>query len=280
MARTLQDAVLLLDAMSGRKYSEECLQALRADKDCPLEGMRLGFAEKLSNFHPQVERVMKASLAVLEGLGAEIVSIDIETDEAVQRAEYQVMLYEFKDGLERYLAKYVAGATRTGDAGTEVSGKRRPWPLTLQTIIEFNLAHADKVMPYFGQEILVEAAAKGSPEESEYLEAIAACRSFEREKGISAYAARHRLDAIIAASNAPAWKTDHLLGDHYVGGNTSLAAIAGCPHITVPAGFAGELPLGLSIFGVPFSEKTLIRVGLAFEHATGARRPPKFVPSS
>lgn len=279
MARTLRDAVLLLDAMLGQWYSEEFAQVQWIDRDRPLEGMRLGFAEKLSNFHPQVDQAMKTSVSVLTDLGAEIMPIDIETNEEVRNAEYQVMLYEFKNGLERYLAKYVADRGRGDSEESNGRKKRGQWPLTLQAIIEFNLAHADKVLPYFGQEILAEAAAKGPLEEPEYLKALAACQTFEREKGISAYAAKYGLDAIIAASNAPAWKTDYLLGDHYVGGNTSLAAIAGCPHVTVPAGFAGELPLGLSVFGVPFSEKTLIRVGLAFEHATCARRAPKFVPS-
>jgi len=262
MARTLEDAIVLLEAMSGRDYSGVLGGNLAAR---PLEGMRLGYAEKLSRFLPQVEDIMKKSIAALENLGAEIVPVDIEPDEEVQKAEYQVLLYEFKYGIEQYLARYVAA--RADSAST-------PWPRTLRDIIAFNTAHADTAMPHFAQEILIEAAGKGSLEEPEYKNALALCRAFEKEKGISAFTAKYRLDAIVAASNSPAWKTDHVLGDHYVGGNTSLAAIAAAPHITVPAGFVGELPIGLSVFGVPHSEEVLFRIGLAFERAVKARKAP------
>ncbi len=270
MARRLDDAVTLLEAMSGKSFSEAL--ELRDLEERPLSGMRLGYAEKLSNFLPQVERVMKDSLEVLKALGAEIVPIDISPSEEVAAAEYQVLLYEFKDGLERYFARYVAAT------GSGVVNKDR-WPLTLKALIEFNSANAARVMPHFNQEIVEEAAGKGPLSDPEYQKALETCRNFEREKGIGAYMSKYKLDAILSASNSPAWKTDHACGDHYVGGNTSLAAIAACPHITVPAGFAGELPLGLSIFGVPYSEKTLLRVGLAFERTTNARRPPKFLPT-
>lgn len=308
MARTLEDAIVLLAAMSGRDYSgvlrenEALLERLdpaggllyqsgsggsEGRRRRPLEGIRLGYAEKLSRFLPQVEDIMKKTIAVLEKLGAEIVVIDIEPDEEVQKAEYQVLLYEFKYGIDQYLARYVAGrelealdsirmipdSKKTG--GVQGAGSAsNPWPRTLRDIIAFNAGHADVVMPYFGQEILLEAAEKGSLEEPEYKNALALCRAFEKEKGISAYIAKYRLDAIVAASNSPAWKTDHLLGDHYVGGNTSLAAIAAAPHITVPAGFVDELPIGLSVFGVPYSEEVLFRIGLAFERATKVRKAP------
>jgi len=272
MARKLEDAVRLLEAMSGKSFSETLEQLDPTER--PLSGMRLGYAEKLSNFLPQVERVMKDSLATLRALGAEIIPVDIAPSEEVLAAEYQVLLYEFKDGLERYLARYVAGAGGGTDAGAGVR-----WPLTLKALIEFNSGNAARVMPHFNQEIIEEAAAKGPLSDPEYRKALETCRNFEREKGIGAYASKHKLDAILSASNSPAWKTDHACGDHYVGGNTSLAAIPACPHITVPAGFAGELPLGLSIFGVPHSEKTLIRVGLAFERVANARRSPKFLPT-
>lgn len=282
MARTLEDAVLLLEAMSGQSFADALARHDPGER--PLSGMRLGYAEKLSNFLPQVEQVMKSSISMLQSLGAEIIPTDIAPGEEVQAAEYQVLLYEFKDGLERYLARYVserrteapAGGAGSAD-GHHPNGAR--WPLTLRALIEFNSANAARVMPHFNQEIIEEAAAKGSLSDPEYKKALETCRNFEREKGISAYTTKYKLDAILSASNSPAWKTDHALGDHYIGGNTSLAAISACPHITVPAGFAGELPLGLSIFGVPYSEKALIRVGLAFERATNARRPPKFLPS-
>ena len=290
MARTLEDAVYLLEAMSGRSFSEAL--ETRDGGERPLAGMRLGYAEKLSNFLPQVERVMKDSLATLQALGAEIVPIDISPSEEVQAAEYQVMLFEFKDGLERYLARYVASAAdnagpRMGAHAGVPAGARADasegagvhWPLTLKALIELNSQNSARVMPHFNQEIIEEAAAKGPLSDPEYQKALETCRTFEREKGIAAYTSKYRLDAILSASNSPAWKTDHACGDHYVGGTTSLAAIPACPHITVPAGFAGELPLGLSIFGVPYSEKTLLRVGLAFERATNARRAPKFFPT-
>ena len=131
-------------------------------------------------------------------------------------------------------------------------------------------------MPYFGQDLFLKADAKGPLASTEYLDALATCRRLARTEGIDAVMDAHKLDAIVAPTDGPAWLTDLVLGDHPLGSSSSAAAVAGYPSITVPAGFVSGLPVGISLFGRAWSEPTLIGFAYAFEQAQNARKPPRF----
>jgi amidase len=193
--------------------------------------------------------------------GAELVDVRFPNLQKFGDAEFEVLLYEFKDGLNKYLV-----------------GRGARYK-TLDELIRFNKENASKEMPYFGQSIFEMAAKKGSLESKDYREALATCRKYAREEGIDEAMDKQRPDAIVSPSNAPTWMIDTVNGDcgsAYVG-SSSIAAVAGYPNITVPAGFASELPIGISFFGRAWSEHTLIRLAYSFEQATKARRVPKFL---
>ena len=174
----------------------------------------------------------------------------------VGAAELEVLYYEFKADLDRYLEQ----------SGAPVE--------SLAAIIRFNDEHAATVMPHFGQEHMLAAQAKGPLTEPEYLEALAASGEALRER-LAAVMDAHELDALIAPTNGPAWMTDHVNGDNYQVGSSSYAAVSGYPNITVPAGFIAGLPIGLSFIGRPFTERELIDMAYAFEQATLVRQPPR-----
>jgi len=232
-----------------------------------LGGARLGVMRRYFGGLPALDQLMEAALAVLRDAGAVLVDpVDIVTVPRLGAPEFEVLLYEFKDGINRYL---------TGRGATT---KYR----TLADLIAFNTANADREMPWFGQETFELAEKKGPLSEPGYRRALADCRRLARAEGMDATLRRHRLDAIVCPTGGPAWTTDLVNGDHWntAGDSSTPAAVAGYPHITVPAGFVDGLPVGLSFMGPAWSEGRLLRYAFAFERATNyARRPPQFKPT-
>jgi amidase len=272
MARTVEDAAALLSALAGVDELDVATAEAHVEPDSiafrdpdGLRGARIGVARKLAGFNDHVDRLFDDALAAILDLGAELVDpADIPHTDELEDPELEVFLYEFKTDLEAYLGSL---------------GPSQPCR-TLADLIAFNAEHADVEMPYFGQELFEKAAEKGPLTEPAYLDALATCRLLSRAEGIDAVMDEHRLDALVAPSNAPAWRIDYANGDHYVGGNSTPAAVAGYPNVTVPMGFAFDLPIGISFMGRAWSEGTLIRVASAFEHETRHRRPPAGVTSS
>ncbi|MFN2167938.1 MAG: amidase, partial [Anaerolineae bacterium] len=172
---------------------------------------------------------------------------------------YDVLLYEFKHDLNAYLA----GLPGPDDLPAT----------TLEALIAFNEAHADEEMPFFDQEIFIKSQAKGPLTEAAYTEALNLVQSTCRQ-GIDQLLAEHELDALIAPTGGPAWKTDLVNGDHFIGSSSSYPARAGYPNITVPMGAVHGLPVGLSFFASALSEPTLIEITFAYEQATRHRAPP------
>jgi amidase len=199
----------------------------------------------------------------MKNAGATLIDVKFPTLQKFGDAEFEVLLYEFKTDLEKYLAE-----------------RNSPYK-TLADLIRFNEENADREMPYFKQEIFESAAKKGNLQTRAYRLALQKSKLLTQTQGIDAAMTKDKLDAVVAPSNSPVWTIDLINGDcgsNYVS-SSSLAAVAGYPNITVPAGFIKELPIGVSFFGRAFSEPALIKIAYAFEQATKARRTPKFLPS-
>jgi amidase len=270
MARTVADAALLLGVLAGADPRDAATAASAGrgladytrflDPD-GLRGARLGIARKLFGVHSEAARRIEELIGEMKRLGAEIIDpADLPSHGKMGDAEIEVLLHEFKAGLNAYLA------TR-GDAIPARS---------LKELIAFNERNRAKEMPFFGQSLFLQAEEKGPLTDNAYLDALEKCRRLSRTEGIDAVMDRHRLDALVAPTTGPARPTDLALGDGDVGGSSTPAAVAGYPSITVPAGFVAGLPFGISFFGRAFSESVLIRIAFAFEQATKVRRPPKF----
>ena len=266
MARSVRDAAILLTAMTGVDARDPATAAAEPHHDYSasltadgLSGKRVGIIRSWygAGSNPHVDDIFEASIEVLRAQGAEIVDdLEIETDDMYD-PEYEVLLYEFKTDLEAYFDSSAA-----------------PFD-TLADVIAFNDANASSVMPVFGQEIFLEAEEKGRLTDDAYLTALADSKRIASE-GIDGAMDEHDLDALIAITNGPAWMIDHVNGDSFGIGSSSLAAISGYPSVTVPAGFVSGLPIGLSFIGKPWNEKQLIEIAYAFEQATGVRRAPEF----
>jgi amidase len=271
MCRTVADAATLLGALTGvdprdaaTKASTGKTQAdyrafLRTDG---LRGARIGVARAQAGFNPDVDRALDEAVAALRHAGAVIVDpASLPTPPQLGPAETIVLDYEFKAGLNAYLAS----------RGASVAVK------SLAELIAWNEREAAREMPWFGQEIFIRSQKSGPLTDRKYLDARATCLRLTRTLGVDAVMAKHKLDAIILPSNQPAWTTDLLNGDHFTGGDTSYAAVAGYPSITVPMGLAHGLPVGLSFIGKAWSEGTLIKLAYAFEQETKARRAPTYL---
>jgi amidase len=272
MARTVRDAALVLNVLaaddprdpatrSPGRETQDYTAFLDADG---LRGVRIGVARSFFTFHGSVEGVLEDALDAMRKAGAELIDpVKLELPPDIGPLELSVLLYELKADLNAYLATL----------GTAVSAR------SLADVIRFNEENREREMPYFGQELFIEAQEKGPLTDPVYLRALGTIRRATRQNGIDAVMDAHRLFAIVAPTGGPAWPTDHVNGDHFSGSSSSPAAIAGYPNITVPAGQVFGLPIGLSFFGRPWSEPTLFRIAYAFEQATRHRQPPKFLPT-
>ncbi len=269
MTRTVTDAAILLGTIVGADKSDSATsQANKGEKDYTkflnkdgLKGARIGVARQYFGRNARVDALLENQLTILKNGGATLVDVQFPNLQKAGDPEFEVLLYEFKADLNKYLANR--------------GGKYR----TLADLIKFNDDNKDKEMPYFGQELFIKAEAKGTLEDRAYRLALLQSKVLTQEQGIDAVMNKDRLDAVFAPSNSPTWLIDLVSGDCGSGyvGSSSLAAISGYPNITVPAGFLSELPIGVSFFGRAFSEPTLIKIAYAFEQATKARKAPKYL---
>jgi amidase len=230
-----------------------------------LRGARIGVARtKFFGYSDVTDKVINDAIDTMKAQGAVIVDpANIETAGKFDDSEYDVLLYEFKADLNTYLASL---------------GPKAPVK-TLQDIIDYNDRHRDQEMPYFGQEIMIQAQAKGPLTEKKYVDELASNLKMSRTDGIDATMDKYKLDAIVAPTGGPAWTTDLINGDHFSGASSTPAAVAGYPNINVPAGYSHGLPIGISFFGRAYSEPALIKFAYAYEQATKHRRAPRFIPT-
>ena len=270
MTRTVTDAALLLTVLAGidtrdaataesMGKAHDYTKFLDADG---LRGARIGVVR--SNFggrNDLVSAVVEEALSVLTAKGAILVDpVELPNVAKYGQTELEVLYFELKADMEAYLAEFAPGSSIK----------------TLQDIIDFNIKNAKREMPFFGQEHFLKAVTKGGLDTKEYKDALENNRRYSREEGIDKVLKEHKLDALVAPSNGPAWLTDFIKGDASGGGFNGPAAVAGYPHITVPAGFVYGLPAAISFVGTAWSEPTLIRLAYAFEQATKHRRAPTF----
>lgn len=272
MARTVADAAVLLNVLmgfdpfdlitrDGNKVSQTDFTKMLDPQG--LRGARIGVARKFFGFNDGVDKLMADALDVLKRQGAIIVDpADLPTHGKFDAAEFEVLLYEFKADLNKYLAGLPPG----------------DHPRTLKALIEFNEKNREREMPYFGQELFIKAEAKGPLTDAAYLKALRTSKTLSKAGGIDAVMIKHKLDAIVAPTGGPAWTTDLVNGDHFTGGSSTPAAVAGYPNVQVPAGYVHGLPVGISFYGRAFTEARLIRLAYAYEQATKHRRAPRLKP--
>jgi amidase len=275
MCRTVRDASILLDALAGYDprdsatrngvpfLAKSTFHGFASYLDANgLKGACIGVQRKSFGFNDAVDKVMNGCIETIKRLGATVIDpADIPTQGKFDDTELEVLLYEFKADLNKYLASL---------------GPSAPVK-SLKEIIDFNEKHRDRELPYFGQDIMVKAQAKGPLTEKKYRDALAKNHLMSRTQGIDAVIIKNKLDAIIAPTGGPSWPTDLANGDHFTGGYSTASAVAGYPHITVPAGYVFGMPVGISFFGRAWSEPNLIKFAYAFEQATNARHPPGFI---
>jgi amidase len=270
MARTVRDAAILLGILAGVDSEDKATAAGdgKAAADCTkfldakaLQGARIGVARNYFGFHDAVDTVMAEALDALKQQGAILIDpAELPNMEQVGDAETLVLHYELKAGLKAYFARL---------------GTKAPVG-SLKDVIAFNEKNRKKEMLYFGQNTFLKAEATGALTDKEYLNALETCRRLARTEGIDAVMDKHKLDALVAPTEGPAWLTDLVDGDRSLGSSSTAAAVAGYPSITAPAGFVFGLPVGISFFGRAWSEPTLLKLAYAFEQATKVRKPPGF----
>jgi len=273
MTRSVADAALLLGVMAGsdvrdpatapaNAHTADYLRALDAHG---LRGARLGIVRKMAGFHPDVEALFARNVEALKAAGAIVIDdVDLADAGKYDDDEFTVLQYEFKHDIDAYLAALPAGANA---------------PRSLADLIAFDERERAREMPWFGQDMFQKSQARGPLTDAAYRRARNTSHAMAAH-GIDRALAKHHLDALIAPSAGPAWITDWIDGDHAAGNTAQPAAVAGYPHITVPASDVHGLPVGLSFFAGAWSESRLITLAYAFEQATHARKAPRFLPSA
>ncbi len=271
MARRVADAALMLQVMAHQDNEDPASRELPAvawQRDylaglatATVQGKRIGVLG--GGFHPGVDRLFAQAQNYLEQAGATVVTdLDLDLPEGFFGNALEVLLVEFKHDLNHYLSTLPLPA---------FSG------LTLAELIVRNQELGSIELGWFGQELFDQAASKEGLDNPAYLEALTIVQQATRADGIDRLLREHNLDALISPTNAPAWKTDRVNGDHFIGGSSTAAAVSGYPNITVPMGFVHELPVGLSIYGAQLSEPLLIEIAYAYEQATQHYRAPSVV---
>jgi amidase len=276
MARTVADAAILLGAMTGVDAADSATRLSRKrglsiyakflDYD-GLQGARIGVARNMAGKNPRILKIFEHCIEVLKQLGAVIVDpADVPNFDKFGSSELEVLHYEFRAGLNKYL--------KSLDNHIPIH--------SMEDVIKFNEENSNRVMPYFGQEHMITAQEKGPLSETKYKDALAKNLRLTRKDGIDAVLRKHKLDALIVPSGGPAWTIDLANGDaiNWDLESTSPAAVAGYPHITVPAGFVFGLPVGISFFAKAWQEADLIKYAYAFEQATQYRRQPRYLPTA
>ena len=274
MCRTLRDAAIMLGALTGvdpedsatvdsqGKSYADYTQVLDANG---LKGARIGVARKYFGFSEGVDGIMNEAIDVMKKQGATLVDpADIDSFGKFDDTETLVLEYELKADIEKYLARL---------------GPSSPMK-NLEDLIRFNNQNAAREMPYFGQDMFIKAQARGPLTTREYIDALEKNHRLARIEGIDAVMDTNKLDALVAPTGGPAWITDLIAGDHFGGGSSNAAAVAGYPNINITAGSMFGLPVGISFFGRAWSEPKLLAIAYAFEQATQARKAPKFLPKA
>jgi len=276
MARTVADAAILLGSMTGADGQDSATRGSRKrgatnytkflDRE-GLNGARIGVARNMAGTNPKVIKVFEHCIEAMRHLGAVIVDpADLPNFDKFSKTELEVLHYEFKADLNKYL--------KSVDENAHVH--------SLEDVIKFNEENSHRVMPYFGQEHMLTAQETKSLRDKKYRDALTKNLRLTRKEGIDAAMRKHKLDALIAPTGGPAWLTDLIDGDsnNWDMESTSPAAVAGYPHITVPAGYIFGLPVGVSFFAQAWDEPTLIKFAYAFEQATQFRRQPRYLPTA
>ena len=267
MGRTVTDVARMLDVIAAADPNDPAAPGSEGHRPAnyaaslqttALRGKRIGVLRQAMGYHPGVDARMAEAIAAVRAQGAEVMDITVPTYNAWNEHEITVLLYEFKDGLNRYLQQ----------AGTRVN--------SLEALIAWNREHADQVMPHFGQELLELAQSTGPLTDAAYVQARDEAKRLAGKDGLLAALNANRLDAVIAPSTSPAWMIDPVLGDHFVGAGYAMAAVAGTPSLTVPMGDVEGLPVGLTWMGRAYAEAELLGLAYAFEQATAKRRAPAY----
>jgi amidase len=268
MARSVSDAAIALGTMVGVDEADSTTLESEGNHHTDytqflnkngLEGKRIGFWTGPLGDHHRVDTLMHETVRFLESRGATIVELDQISEENVGGDSFQVLLYQFKDGLNKYFESLGADAPVS----------------SLEELVEVTLADSVE-MHFFDHDLLITASKKGGLDSEEYKNALERMLKYTREQGIDRVMDENNLDAIVSPTGGPAWKTDLINGDNFSVSSSSPAARAGYPNITVPMGYIDGLPVGVSFFGRAWSEPVLLEIAYSFEQAKPVRKVPEF----